>query len=280
MRSIPLMLMPRLCVVVVCSALLLGCSSPNQLAVKQAPPTSSGTNPAGAGFDLAGSDPKAIAIADRVMREMGGYDAWRDTRYLAWGFFGGQYQIWDKQTGDFHWERDTLVANYNLNTQRGQVYGRGKDISATPAGQKLLGRLPAIWNNNSWWLLMPFKLKDSGVTLTYKGSGTTMAGQPADLLQLTFKNVGTTPNNRYEVLVNTATGLVDEWAYFPNATDAQPAFRRTWSNYSRQGQLLLAASRDEATKPARLDYIATAQTLPAGVMTSAMPVAKLVAPVK
>ncbi len=240
----------------------------------------SASYPAAEGFDAAGSDAKAVAIADRVMREMGGYENWKNARYFAWSFFGGQYQIWDKQTGDFHWERDTLVANYNLRTQTGQAYSRGKDISATPAGQKLVGRMPAIWNNNSWWLLMPFKLKDSGVTLTYKGPAKTMAGQPADLLQMTFKNVGTTPQNRYEVLVSPTTGLVEEWAYFPNATDAQPAFRRTWSNYIRQGQILLATNRDEATKPARFENIATAQTLPAGVMTSAVPVAKLEASLK
>ena len=75
--------------------------------------------------------------------------------------------------------------------------------------------------------------------------------------------------------MGSATGLVEEWAYFPNATDAQPAFRRTWSNYTRQGKILLANNRDEATKPAHFDDIATAQTLPAGVMTSAVPVAKL-----
>ncbi|AMJ66271.1 hypothetical protein AXW84_13115 [Hymenobacter sp. PAMC 26628] len=58
------------------------------------------------------ADPKATAVADRVMTAMGGTDAWNNTRYLAWDFFRGQYQIWDKQTGDFHWEQDTLVANY------------------------------------------------------------------------------------------------------------------------------------------------------------------------
>ncbi len=234
-----------------------------------------GSYPAAEGFDQAGSDAKAVAIADRVMREMGGYEAWRNTRYLAWSFFGGQYQIWDKYNGDFHWEKDTLVANYNLNTRQGQVYSRGQNISATPTGHKVLGKLTPIWINNAYWLLMPFKLKDSGVTLTYKGEGKTMDGAPADLLQMTFKNVGVTPQNRYEVLVNRATGLVDEWAYFATATDPQPAFRRRWNEYVRHGQLLLAAGRSEATKPARLDNIATAQTLPDGVMTSKVPVTKL-----
>ncbi|ALW84687.1 hypothetical protein AUC43_06095 [Hymenobacter sedentarius] len=231
--------------------------------------------PAAEGFDVAGSDPKAVAIADRVMREMGGYDAWRNTRFLAWSFFGGQYQIWDKYTGDFHWEKDSLVANFNLSTKQGHVYSRGQDISASPAGQKTLERLPAIWINNSYWLLMPFKLKDSGVTLTYKGEAKTMDGAVADVLQMTFKNVGVTPQNRYEVLVNRATGLVDEWAYFATATDAQPAFRRRWNEYGKHGSILLAAGRSEAAKPGRLDNIAATQTLPADVMTSKTPVAKL-----
>ena len=229
--------------------------------------------PPAPGFDAAGSDARAVALANRVMQQMGGYDAWKKARYFGWGFFGGQYQIWDKYTGDFHWEKDTLVANYNLRTQRGRVFSRGKDISATPAGQKLLANLTPIWINNSWWLLMPFKLKDSGVTLTYKGPGKLMSGAPADVLQMTFKNVGVTPENRYEVLVSRTSGLVEEWAYFPKASDAKPAFRRRWNDYRKHGSL--AAGRDEATKPARLDDIAQVQTLPAGVMSSPTPVAKL-----
>ncbi|MFD1469655.1 hypothetical protein ACFQ48_15620 [Hymenobacter caeli] len=221
------------------------------------------------------SDPKATAVADRVMQAMGGTDAWNNTRYLAWDFFHGQYQIWDKKTGDFHWEQDTLVANYNLNSKQGHVYSRGKDISATPAGQKVLDGLYPAWVNNSYWLDMPFKLQDPGVNLTYKGAGKTMDGAPADVLGMTFENVGVTPENRYEVLVNRATGLVDEWAYFPKATDAQPAFRRRWNEYARHGQLLLAAGRSEAAKPARFDFVAAAQTLPDGVMTSPVPVTKL-----
>jgi hypothetical protein len=260
----------RLAAATIFSALLLG--GPAQAQKTQ---TKKGSYPAAEGFDQTGSDPKAIAIADKVMNAMGGYDAWRNTRFLAWSFFGGQYQIWDKYTGDFHWERDTLVANYNLNTKKGQVYSRGQDISATPAGQKVLDRLTPIWINNSYWLVMPFKLKDSGVTLTYKGEGKTMDGAPADILQMTFRNVGVTPENRYEVLVNRANNLVEEWAYFPKYTDEKPAFRRRWNEYAKYGQLMLAAGRSESTKPGGLENIAAAQTIPEGVMTSKTPVEKL-----
>lgn len=221
------------------------------------------------------ADPKAAAIADRVLKEMGGREGWDNTRYLAWDFFGGQYQIWDKKTGDFHWEKDTLVANYNLNSKQGHVYSRGKDVSSTPAGQQLLEKLTPMWINNSYWLVMPFKLQDPGVLLKYLGEGKTMDGAPADRLQMTFNKVGVTPDNRYEVLVNQATGLVDEWAYFPKASDPQPAFRRHWNEYARHGQILLASGRSEADKPAHFDHVTAVQTLPEGVMTSPTPVAKL-----
>jgi len=105
------------------------------------------------------SDPKAVTIADRVLKEMGGREGWDNTRYLAWDFFGNQYQIWDKKTGDFHWEKDTLVANYNLNSKQGHVYSRGKDVSGTPAGQQLLEKLTPMWINNSYWLVMPLSCK-------------------------------------------------------------------------------------------------------------------------
>ena len=257
------------------SVVLLAAPAQAQKVKTKAKSGATASYPAAEGFDAAGSDAKAVAIADRAMREMGGYETWKNAHYFAWSFFGGQYQIWDKYTGDFHWEKDTLVANYNLNTKLGQVYSRGKDITATPAGEKVLGKLTPIWINNSYWLLMPFKLKDSGVTLTHKGEGKTMDGAVADVLQMTFKNVGVTPQNRYEVLVNRATGLVEEWAYFANATDPQPAFRRRWNEYTTHSGLQLAAGRSDAAKPGRLDNIAQAQTLPEGIMTSPNPVTKL-----
>lgn len=231
--------------------------------------------PAGQGFDLAGSDERAIAIADTVMARMGGYRNWQNTRYLAWGFFRGQYQIWDKYTGDFHWEQDSLVANYNLLTRTGQAYKGGKEITGTPGGQELLEKMYPLWVNNSWWLIMPFKLKDSGVTLTYRGLSTTLESEPADVLQMTFQNVGVTPENRYEIRVNRNSGLVQEWSYFANAADPQPTFRRRWADYSQHGDILLAADRSDPTKPARIANIAVRRTVPVGIMQSPVPVAKL-----
>ncbi|OWP65097.1 hypothetical protein CDA63_01710 [Hymenobacter amundsenii] len=234
-----------------------------------------GSYPAAAGFDAAGSDARAIALADQVMAQMGGYPAWQQTRLLGWDFLDGSYQLWDKQTGDFRWQKDDLVAVYNLTTKQGHAYRAGQDISATPEGEKLLGKMYPIWVNNSWWLLMPYKLKDSGVTLTYQGPGKLMDGTAAEVLNMTFKNVGVTPDNKYEVLINPQTKLVEEWAYFPKATDAQPAFRRHWTGYQKYNGIMLATDRSDGKDGRGLGHVSAAATVPAGIMQNPQPVTPL-----
>jgi len=256
-------------------ALLSGFLLTAPLAEAQKMKASKASYPAGEGFNKTASDAQAITVADRMMQQMGGYPAWQKAHYLAWDFFGGQYQIWDKYTGDFHWQKGDLVANYNLNTKQGHAYRAGQDISTTEEGKKLLAGMYPTWANNSWWLIMPFKMKDSGVTLKYKGEEKTGQGEAADVVQLTFNDVGVTPDNRYLLYVNRNTGLLDEWAYFPKATDAEPAFRRRWAEYKPHDGLLLAADRSANADGRRLDNIAVTQTVPSGTMQSATPVTKL-----
>lgn len=231
--------------------------------------------PAGETFNRSGSDARAVSLADSVMQAMGGYAAWQKARFIGWEFFGEQYQVWDKQTNDFRWQKGDLVLTGNLNTRTGKVYRAGQDISTTDEGQKLLTNMYATWANNSWWLLMPFKLKDSGVTLTYKGRAQTMQGAPAQVVQMTFEKVGVTPQNRYELLINPRTYLLEEWAYFKNAADPAPAFRRQWSDYKPYGPLLLAANRSDGKDGRHLNAIAVLPKVPAGYMTSPKVEAKL-----
>ncbi|QNH62552.1 hypothetical protein [Hymenobacter sediminicola] len=257
------------------AALLAGLSGCNPTADKPAAATtevaaadSTASYPAADGFDRVGSDDQALALADRVMQHMGGYPAWQQTRLLGWDFLDGSYQLWDKQTGDFRWQKDSLVALYNLGTKQGRVYRSGEDISATPDGRKLLENMYPIWVNNSWWLLMPFKLKDSGVTLTYQGAGKFMDSTAAEVLNMSFRNVGVTPDNRYQLFVNPKTSLVEEWAYYKEANDSLPAFRRRWSDYRRYGKLLLASDRTDGKDGRHLDHIVALDSVPAGIMTN------------
>lgn len=224
------------------------------------------------GFNAAGSDAKAVALADQVIKNMGGYEAWNKTRYIAWTW-RNQYHIWDKFENRYRLERgDTLVVIADLNTKEGVAYRNGEEIKDPARRQKLITGMYPSWANDSYWLAMPFKLKDSGVTLKYKGEGKTQTGADADLIEVTFKGVGVTPDNRYILAIDKASGLITEWSFFRNYADEKPSFTRTWTDYQQYGKIKLASSRGDAA--VNMSNIAVTQNIPAEVFNSPTPVNK------
>jgi hypothetical protein len=225
-------------------------------------------NPAAAGFDEAGSDAKAIAIADEVMAAMGGRRAWDQTRHLAWNFFGVRTHVWDRWTGDLRSQAGSQLVLMNINSRQGRAWKDGAEVTDRAQLEAILDGGYKAWINDTYWLLMPYKLKDSGVTLTYLGDGTMETGRPADVLQLTFKDVGVTPENKYHVWVDKERRLVEQWAYFPKASDAEPRFKTPWAHWERHGKVLLSGDRGER----KLTDLRVYDELPESVYRSPEPV--------
>lgn len=220
------------------------------------------------------ADSKAEAIADTVMDNMGGRKGWDDTRYLAWTFHG-QYQIWDKKENRFRWEMDSLVAVIDTDSKEGKVYVAGQELQDPAKKQELLDQAYALWINNSYWLVMPFKLQDEGVHLTYLGEDQTMDGAKADVLEMAFDSVGLTPQNKYKLWVDKDKGMVTQWAYFKSAADAAPGFTRRWADYKDYGSIKLASDRSNPEGEFKLTHIAAPASVPDAVFNSPTPVEKL-----
>lgn len=201
-------------------------------------------NPPMEGFNLEGSDAKAIEIADAVMHSMGGRTNWDNTRYLSWGF-GSDEQVWDKWTGDFRYQRNNLVVLMNVNTQEGRAWEDGQEITDSEALQERLKSAYRGWVNSGYWFIMPYKLKDSGVTLKYLGEGNMEDGRAAEILELTFENVGLTPQNKYDVYVDKETMLVGQWSHYRDTADPEPRFTRPWGNWKQYGNIMLSDYRGE-----------------------------------
>ncbi|MFN8347694.1 MAG: hypothetical protein U0X91_22005 [Spirosomataceae bacterium] len=204
-------------------------------------------NPAATGFDEAGSDAKAIQIADRAMEAMGGRKNWDKTHYIAWNFFGNRKLIWDKWSGNVRVDNvnNDQTVLLNINDGKGRVFKNGQELTQPDSVAKYVRNGKGAWINDGYWLLMPFKLKDSGVTLKYIGEEKTQDGAEADLLQLTFKGVGNTPDNKYKVWVNKANGLVWQWAYFQKFDAEKPNFIRPWTDYQKHGKILISGERGD-----------------------------------
>lgn len=223
-------------------------------------------NPPMEGFNLEASDAKAIEIADAVMQSMGGRQNWDQARYLSWSF-GNDDQVWDKWTGQFRYQRDSLVVLMNVQSKEGRAWEDGQEVTDSAALEEHLTRAYRGWVNSSYWLLMPYKLKDSGVTLLYQGEGTMEDGRAAEILQLTFENVGLTPQNKYHVYVDKETMMVGQWSYYRDASDTEPQFTRPWRNWQKYGNVMLSNHRGEGQggNPFILPNVGVYDTVPASV---------------
>lgn len=226
-------------------------------------------NPPMEGFNHEQSDPEAIIIADKVMAAMGGRKAWDATRYITWTFFGRRNLLWDKYTGDVRIEyldRDEKLL-VNIHSLNGKAWRNGEEVTNEDSLASYLKKAKSVWINDSYWLVMPYKLKDSGVSLFYLGSDTTELGKEAYVLQMAFENVGDTPDNLYHVWVDTESGLVTQWAFFESSNNPHPDFITPWEGYQKYGEIMLSGGRGKGS----LTDIKVLREVPAEAFTSFEP---------
>ncbi len=199
-------------------------------------------NPAAEGFNELESDEKAISIADAVMEANGGRKAWDETDYLQWNFFGARKHIWNKKTGDLIIEgiRDSFHIQMNIHDLTGEVNYRGVQHQHQDSLKKYLTLGKEMWINDAYWLFLPYKLKDSGVTLKYNGTDSTR-----HVLELNFKDVGKTPNNKYLVYVDSIHHRIDQWDFYRKYTDSVARFTTPWTDYQQYDRILISGSRGE-----------------------------------
>ncbi len=209
--------------------------------------------------ETAASDPKAVEIADQVMTALGGRQRWDSLHYLRWTFEvavndtlrPGRRHAWDKYTG---WHRVDgtnragLPFSYieNMNDSTGMAWVNGNPIEGDSL-KKLMRTAHAAWTNDSYWFLMPYKLRDPGVTLKYDGEvkDTTGTGATYDRLALSFENVGMTPGDHYWVYVNRANHRVEKWEHLLQGAQPPPV-PYTWEGWEDHGGLWFPTAHKNA----------------------------------
>jgi len=199
--------------------------------------------------DTSGSDPRAVAIADRVLETLGGRSRWDAARGLRWTFGSmlgdsvrsSRRHAWDRQSG---WHRVEgvnrqgqrfLILHTVGDTTQGSAWMDGQRIEAPDSLHKLVKRGEALWVNDTYWMLMPYKLRDPGVTLGYAGD-TTMAGTVYDRLALSFHDVGLTPGDHYWVYVNRGNHRVEFWEMVLQG-EQPPPVGYTWEGWEQHAGL-------------------------------------------
>jgi hypothetical protein len=193
-----------------------------------------------------GSDERAIEIAQATVQAMGGWEALDATRFVSWKFFGRRQHYWDRRTGDIRieTERDdtSTIILMNIHTKKGRAFKDAVELKGDELTEMMEGGHQA-WVNDAYWMFMPYKLLDPGVTLTYAGEKSTASGNDAWVLDLTFSDgVGYTPENRYHVYVGKESGLVEQWDFFADASMDEPNFASPWKDWKTFGRIRLATN--------------------------------------
>jgi hypothetical protein len=189
-------------------------------------------------------DKKANAIVKEMVVAMGGEKNYNATHFIQWDFVNRKL-FWDKWTGDVRVENPSAnqVVLVNINTMKGKVYENGVQLTDEKKVNALLEKGKNWWINDAYWLVMPWKLQDPGVNLSYVKTDALPNGKAVDVLQLTFDGVGVTPENKYWLYVGQDDHLIQQWAYYQNFNDAEPKFLKPWNNYQKMGAIMLSFDR-------------------------------------
>jgi hypothetical protein len=218
------------------------------------------------------ADPRARALAERVVENLGGWDGWERTRCIEWCFFGGRRHVWDKQTGDWRLDDGSRVVLMNLHTRQGRVFENGTEVFDEVRKKEMLEQAWGRWVNDSYWMFLPWKLLDDGVKLRHAGTTSLPGGESAQLLELTFAGVGLTPRNRYLVAVGDESGRIEQWSYYADANDAEPKLVQPWKGWKRFGRIWLCTDHGDLPGKENADWrIAVHDEVPRAVFESPAP---------
>jgi len=135
---------------------------------------------------------EADILANKMLVALG-HEAYRNTRYLEWSYRNGNHQyLWDKTMGlvDVSWDETVVHLNLNSPDQSKVV----KDENALDGDEKieLVKKALRYFNNDSFWLVGPFKVFDEGTT---RSIVTTEDGKTR--LLVTYTKGGDTPGDSY-----------------------------------------------------------------------------------
>jgi hypothetical protein len=177
-------------------------------------------------FDRAGSDPKAVEIADRVIASAGGHDKWAAAKQIRWSvsIATGDAQppitleeAWDRWNGRHHMKLHTKAGD--IIVMRGLYDGKGAAFGADGASMQKLTKEETDravadardrWEFDATPLLIAFLLEAPGVKLTLVGERAGEGDAPAtDEIKVSFDPKDPTRRLTYYVLVNRTTSQIE-----------------------------------------------------------------------
>jgi hypothetical protein len=137
--------------------------------------------------------PQADALALKMLKSIN-EEAFKNTRYLEWTFRNGAHTYkWDKTLGKVKVSWDDITVNLLLkNPKKSYVFQKAITVENDKQRKKAIEKAIKLFNNDSFWLVAPFKVYDDGVErrIVKLDDGT-------NGLLVTYTSGGSTPGDSY-----------------------------------------------------------------------------------
>jgi hypothetical protein len=137
-----------------------------------------------------GSD--ADALAQKMLSTLN-YDKFKQTRFLEWSFRGGvNHYKWDKEKRKVDITWDDYLVNLDLIAPESSLVFKNGERLMDIESESIIEKAVDYFNNDSFWLVAPYKVFDPGVTRTV-----VPLPDGTDGLLVTYTKGGSTPGDSY-----------------------------------------------------------------------------------
>lgn len=134
----------------------------------------------------------ADALAMKMLTALH-YDAFKETRFLEWSFANGKHHYrWDRQIDTVFVAWSDYQVHLDLKAPSTSSVAKGKVPLDGEEREKLIKKATSYFNNDSFWLVAPFKIFDPGT----ERSIVTLKDGTQELL-VTYTSGGDTPGDSY-----------------------------------------------------------------------------------
>jgi len=130
---------------------------------------------------------EADALATK-MRTALNYEAYKNAKFLSWSFRDAHYYKWNKSENKVTvtWDTNEVVLD-TKNPRNSKIINASKKVKK----EELIKMATDYFNNDSFWLVAPFKVFDAGVKRSI------VKHNDKDALLITYTSGGSTPGDSY-----------------------------------------------------------------------------------
>lgn len=135
---------------------------------------------------------EADALATKMLTALN-HEAYRNTRFLEWSFANGKHQyLWDKEKKIVEVSWDAYTVTLNLDEESESKVLRNNIVLSGKKRTKSIEKARTYFNNDSFWLVAPYKIFDPGTERSLVPLDDGSQG-----LLVTYTTGGDTPGDSY-----------------------------------------------------------------------------------